>query len=287
MQQNSSPNSDFSLENESLESRNSETDQCIKDLNENSTGVYSFSDQDYDDTSDNETMNPDNLNIPPLLTAEKLEQFQKKQLNTGVIYLSRIPPFMKPQKLRSLLEKYGRLGRIYLVPEDPKIALKRKKYKHNKRINYVEGWVEFMDKKVAKQVCLLLNNQIIGGKKTSYYYSDIWCMKYLPKFKWNNLTEQIAYEKKIKEQRQKQQQSLVRKEEKFYMENVRRSKMIQAISARNTLGSNSNASADVSAAIEPGPSIENSAQTPSREKKRKFKQRKVVESKPIGHGLFF
>jgi ESF2/ABP1 family protein len=101
---------------------------------------------------------------------------------------------MKPTKLRSLLSKYGKLGRIYLAPEDAKITARRKKYKHNKRINYTEGWVEFLDKKVARATANHLNNNIIGGKKRSYYYDDIWVMKYLPKFKWNHLTEQIAYE---------------------------------------------------------------------------------------------
>jgi hypothetical protein len=61
--------------------------------------------------------------------------------------------------------------------------------------NFTEGWVEFEDKAVAKSVARGLNGQQIGGKRRSAYHFDLWCMKYLPKFKWDHLTEEIAYEK--------------------------------------------------------------------------------------------
>ena len=38
----------------------------------------------------------------------------------------------------------------------------------------------------------MLNAQPIGGKKGSRWRDDVWTMKYLPKFKWNMLTEQIG-----------------------------------------------------------------------------------------------
>lgn len=61
--------------------------------------------------------------------------------------------------------------------------------------NFTEGWVEFDDKAIAKSVAAGLNGQQIGGKRRSAYHFDLWCMKYLPKFKWDHLTEEIAYEK--------------------------------------------------------------------------------------------
>lgn len=33
-----------------------------------------------------------------------------------------------------------------------------------------------------------LNCQKIVSKKGNFYSDDLWCMKYLPKFKWENLT---------------------------------------------------------------------------------------------------
>lgn len=56
----------------------------------------------------------------------------------------------------------------------------------------MEGWVEFKDKKIARSVAEMLNAQPIGGKKGTRWRDDIWTMKYLPKFKWNMLTEQIG-----------------------------------------------------------------------------------------------
>jgi ESF2/ABP1 family protein len=67
---------------------------------------------------------------------------------------------------------------------DSNISIKRRKF--------VEGWVEFKDKKIAKRLALTLNNQKIGGKRRSFYHDDLWNIKYLPKFKWNYLTEKFG-----------------------------------------------------------------------------------------------
>jgi ESF2/ABP1 family protein len=55
--------------------------------------------------------------------------------------------------------------------------------------------VEFEDKADAKLAAAALNGQQIGGKRRSAYHFDLWAIKYLPKFKWDHLTEEIAYEK--------------------------------------------------------------------------------------------
>jgi ESF2/ABP1 family protein len=68
----------------------------------------------------------------------------------------------------------------------------RKKFTSTKKAHYTEGWVEFKDKKVARSVAEMLNAQPIGGKKGTRWRDDIWTIKYLPKFKWNMLTEQVG-----------------------------------------------------------------------------------------------
>lgn len=86
-----------------------------------------------------------------------------------------------------------------------------------------------MDKKIAKLVARSLNNTAMGGKKSNYYHDDIWNLKYLPKFKWIHLTQQLAYER---QQRQKQLQLEVtqaKTEMDMYMRNVEKAKMIQAM----------------------------------------------------------
>ena len=44
----------------------------------------------------------------------------------------------------------------------------------------------------AAQTVAMLNGQQMGGKRRSAYHYDLWCLKYLPKFKWESLTEEIG-----------------------------------------------------------------------------------------------
>lgn len=161
------------------------------------------------------------------LTPEELEKFEKARQRTGVCYLSRIPPFMRPKKVRSLLSKHAEIGRIYLVPEDAKIAARRKKYNKNKRANFVEGWVEFKDKKRAKALAEYLNTRPMGGKRTSPYHDELWSIKYLHKFKWHNLTEHMAHEKQARKQRLRAEIAQSNRENKTYIQNVERAKMLE------------------------------------------------------------
>ncbi|OZJ04749.1 hypothetical protein BZG36_01794 [Bifiguratus adelaidae] len=160
------------------------------------------------------------------LSKTAVADFTKAVEKTGVIYISRVPPFMKPQKMKHLLSQHGEVGRIYLAPEDPKVAARRKKYAHNSKKNYSEGWVEFMDKKVAKLVALNLNTKPIGGKRRNYHHDDLWNIKYLPKFKWHHLTERIAYERAAKQQRLRAELSQMKRENSAFVANVEKSKMI-------------------------------------------------------------
>ncbi|KAK0658102.1 putative pre-rRNA-processing protein ESF2 [Cercophora samala] len=151
---------------------------------------------------------------------------------SGVIYLSRVPPFMKPQKLRSLLEPYGQINRIFLAPEDPAVHARRVHAGGNKKRSYGEGWVEFLKKKDAKKVVDLLNAQTIGGKKSSWYRDDVWAMKYLNGFKWHHLTEQIAAENAERASRMRAEISKSTKENKEFVRNVERAKVLQGMEAK-------------------------------------------------------
>ncbi|KAJ3177940.1 RNA-binding ATPase activator esf2 [Geranomyces variabilis] len=220
---------------------------------------------------------------PKPLTAAALAKHEAKVAKTGVVYLSRIPPFMRPVKLRSLLSKYGTLGRIYLAPESAAVAARRKKYRKNKRENYTEGWVEFADKSVARAVASYLNGNTIGGKKRNFYYDDIWNIKYLPRFKWNHLTEQIAYELKVRDQKLKTELSAAKKETKEYVKNVGRAKMVEAITRkaekRKAVDEADAGGADTGAATSgSGPSTASATQAI----RRQFKQRKVVDMDAAG-----
>lgn len=151
---------------------------------------------------------------------------------SGVIYLSRIPPYMKPRKLRSLLEPYGTINRIFLTPEDPTLHSRRVRYGGNKKRSFVDGWVEFVNKADAKAACELLNARTIGGKKGTYYHDDVWNLLYLKGFKWSHLTEQIATENAERASRMRAEISKTTKENKEFVKNVEKAKMLEGIKTK-------------------------------------------------------
>ncbi|KAF8450910.1 hypothetical protein L210DRAFT_3521551 [Boletus edulis BED1] len=127
---------------------------------------------------------------------------------------------MQPAKVRHLLSQHGEVGRVYLQQEDAKTAYLRRKHTSTKKPHFVEGWVEFKDKRVARSVAGMLNAQPIGGKKGTRWRDDVWTMKYLPKFKWNMLTEQIAHEAAVHAAKLRVELAQSRSEQREYLRNV-------------------------------------------------------------------
>ncbi|KAG6816908.1 hypothetical protein H0H87_001861 [Tephrocybe sp. NHM501043] len=161
------------------------------------------------------------------ITREALEEFQRIQDRAGVLYISRIPPGMRPAKVRHLMSMHGEVGRVYLQQEDAKRAYLRKKYTATKKAHFTEGWVEFKDKKVARTVADMLNAQPIGGKKGTRWRDDVWTMKYLPRFKWNMLTEQVAHEAAIHAAKLRVELSQSRLEQQDYLKNVELARVLE------------------------------------------------------------
>ena len=150
----------------------------------------------------------------------------------GVVYMSRVPPFMKPNKARSLLESYGEITRIYLAEEDAAMRKRRKEKGGNASKQFSEAWVEFADKKVAKQVAESLNNTPIGGRKSDFYHDDIWNLKYLKKFKWEFLTEKISYERRVREQKVNAAMMQAKRENAEFVELVEQTKAQKHVGQR-------------------------------------------------------
>lgn len=80
--------------------------------------------------------------------------------------------------------------------------------------------MEFKRKKDAKAVAEHLNGTQVGGKKKSSYHDSIWTIKYLNRFKWHHLTEQMSMEKRLKDQRLRFEVGRAKKEVEFYEEQV-------------------------------------------------------------------
>ena len=56
----------------------------------------------------------------------------------------------------------------------------RNKRKDKLARNFTEGWVEFISKRVAKEIATNLNMTQVGGKKRSKSHDTNWNIKYLP-----------------------------------------------------------------------------------------------------------
>ena len=219
------------------------------------------------------------------------ERAKRKQAKRGVVYLGAIPPRMKPTKLRQLLTPFGELDRVYLTPEDPSARIKRKKYGGNTGKNFTEGWVEFLDKKKARRCAEMLNGTQIGGRRRNAHYSDLWMLKYLPKFKWDNLLEEIEYQKAIREQKMQLELAAAKKERDFYLQKVEQSKQIEAMVRRREA---EGAAGDAREDLDREETKEEYEQRRAREKRerkadrdlllRKFKQRAAVGDVNVDDG---
>ena len=168
------------------------------------------------------------------LNMKKVEDFNAKLRRRGVIYISHIPPQMGPNKVKTLLSSFGNITRVYLVPEDPSVRKRRQQQTGKKggSKRYVEGWVEFEDRKIAKRVGMCLNNTPISNFKRSVHYGQMWNVKFLRKFQWSHLTEKVAYERRVKEHKLKIEMMQVKKENASYKQLVERGQTMDKIEAR-------------------------------------------------------
>lgn len=170
------------------------------------------------------------------LDPEALKAFEDAEKRKGVVYMSRIPPFMKPIKVRHLLSQHAEIGRIYLAPEDTATYKRRVRSGGNKKIQFTEGWIEFLDKRQARAVAKLLNNTPMGrslrGRKSNFYAYDLWNLRFLPHFKWHHLTEKIAYENRIKASKLRAELAAAKKEAETYLAKVDQAKGLSEMRKR-------------------------------------------------------
>mmetsp|Transcript_1972 Transcript_1972/g.2672 ORF Transcript_1972/g.2672 Transcript_1972/m.2672 type:complete len:271 (+) Transcript_1972:99-911(+) len=170
------------------------------------------------------------------LSLTQTEDFNAKLRKRGVVHISRVPPRMGPTKVKALLGEFGTVTRIYLEEEDKTARKRRQRASGSKGggKRFVEGWIEFENKKRAKHVAASLNNTPITNHKRNVHFGDLWNLKYLSKFQWAHLTEKVAYERRVREQKLKIEMMQARKENQAYSSLVEAGKTMDRIEARRT-----------------------------------------------------
>lgn len=201
------------------------------------------------------------------------EDFNAKLQKRGIVYLSRVPPRMTPSKVKTLLSDFGTITRVYLVEEDKTVRKKRRKAGGSGGKRYTEGWVEFESKKRAKEAGDALNMSRITNHKGSVHYDDFWNIKFLKGFKWSHLTEKVAYERRVREQKLRVEMMEVRRENASYIAQVEAGKKLDHIEERQRRRQDKQGGGNKDAGQET--------------KRRKIKQKKPFEGdKKAGVSLF-
>lgn len=113
---------------------------------------------------------------------------------------------------------------MYLLFSERKEATKKKKEKRKVARKFVEGWVEFERKHIAKKVARLLTNTRVSDRKKSKQYDHIWNIKYLKNFKWTHLHERLAYEKAARRQKLRTEIELAKKKTMSFSANLDKKK---------------------------------------------------------------
>lgn len=165
------------------------------------------------------------------LSLKKTSDFNEQLAQRGVVYISRIPPRMTPTKIKQLLQDFEPT-RVFLQEEDPSKRKHRRKMTGNGSKRYTEGWIEFASKTTAKQVAMALNNTRMSNYKRSHHYDDLWSLKYLSKFTWSLLTEKVAYERRIREQKLRLETMQAKREVANYRNLVETGKKLDMIQDR-------------------------------------------------------
>lgn len=234
---------------------------------------------------DDSTLNGNNKNrkskkrltVVDEILLTKTKNFNEMLRKRGVIYIARIPPRMTPSKMKVLLSDFGEITRVYLVEEDTTLRKQRNKEKGKKNVRgrkrYIEGWVEFAKKRIAKDVAASLNNQRISNRKGNVHYDDLWNIRYLSKFKWSHLTEKVAYERRVREQKLRIEMMQARKDNVNYTNLIETGKMLDHIEERKKRREAKQNGGGIDDAIE------------SNKEMHRKKRRRERQTKPIKDGM--
>jgi len=188
---------------------------------------------------------------------------QEKKKKPGVIYLSSVPDGMNVTQTTAFFSEFGRVGRVFLQPD----KTDKQKGKFNRVFS--EGWIEFASKKVARMAAERLNCQPVGGKRKSKAHDQTWNIKYLPRFKWVHLSERLAYEAAVRQQRLRTEISQVKREAEHFKSSVESGKRKRSRGSKDSAAAASSGVEEVAATVQK-PFVFRQKETEAQIRKRKM-----------------
>ncbi|KAJ5585017.1 uncharacterized protein N7459_004817 [Penicillium hispanicum] len=182
-------------------------------------------------TTEKESARLDTTAVQPKSKSKSQTKSKGKKSKPGVVYMATLPPYLKPMSLKSMLEKrgFGPITKVFLSPLVPSTSAPRGR--SNKRKRFADGWIEFASKRTAKIAAETLNACTIGGR--GYYADDVWNMKYLKGYSWEDLTEQISRERSEREAKRRMEDSRSKKEEKVFLAGVEAGRVADGMARKN------------------------------------------------------
>lgn len=140
--------------------------------------------------------------VNPPSQAPEVHPIPKRVLRRrGVIYIANISGRIAPQRLRKTMESYGEVSRLHCKVEDTAASFQKSKKKGARRQppSVMEAWVEFLDRRAAKEVARFLkSSHLTCSRRQRDTREDALSARYLPDFTWDTLEESILNSSKRK-----------------------------------------------------------------------------------------
>ena len=153
-------------------------------------------------------------------------KWKKKQNKKGVIYIAKVPFGCNPKSLKKIFSDFGKVTNVHLESSKGKDGTEKKI--HGIWSEYCEAWVEFADKKIAKEAARLLHDTKIPRRyvKSRRARSHIWNMKYLKGFGWHHLKEYKTQIRTLQRKKYEIQIADAHRQAAYFESQVKRAKQI-------------------------------------------------------------
>lgn len=207
-----------------------------------------------------------------------------KRVSPGVVYISRVPPGLDVGIVRSILGRVGELGRVWLRAEAAEIVAERRSLGGRRRAGFADGWVEFLRADDAAAAVELLNGQpMTGATRRGRFQNDLWCLRLLPNFSWDDLVEEACGSRRERVLRVKREVSAARRERAFVEQRAALATSIERNEERRKAEAENSAQAEAEGGDAAVAKSRNGAPATSPIEERRM-VRRYRQKRPISHG---